>query len=269
MNYELFAYMRPSNNPADVLTAVLLALANFERQTPNKVHGRPGSFTTNRGALHFVCYRSLRLVDVSMHDSFVLYVCILHTFLHPPVPGRPECRYVEDVFMSAMDARRALREISIMRQCAHPNIMGLKDIFAPPSTEKFRDLWLVMGNGGYDLSNIIKNAFKLPGWSALHVKCVRGCVCACVCVCMCVYVCVCVCMCVSVCVCVCAIAFIHTCTHAACDAPVSQRLVVPASVQVAAALVSISLRVCVRAGVSVARPNAAYALIFGWLVAHS
>jgi hypothetical protein len=35
-------------------------------------------------------------------------------------------KYIEDVFMSAMDARRALREISIMRQCAHPNIMALK-----------------------------------------------------------------------------------------------------------------------------------------------
>eukprot|EP00750_Incisomonas_marina_P008340 INCI15439.1.p1 GENE.INCI15439.1~~INCI15439.1.p1 ORF type:complete len:510 (+),score=90.01 INCI15439.1:99-1628(+) len=87
--------------------------------------------------------------------------------------GPPEhvaLKFVEDVFMSAMDARRALREISIMRQCAHPNIMALKDVFAPPSPAAFRNLWLVMGNGGYDLSNIIKNAFKLPGWSALHVK---------------------------------------------------------------------------------------------------
>lgn len=79
-------------------------------------------------------------------------------------------KFVKDVFLSAMDARRALREISIMRQCSHPNIMALKDVFAPPSPSNFRDLWLVMGNGGYDLGSIIKNAHKLPGWSALHVK---------------------------------------------------------------------------------------------------
>ena len=79
-------------------------------------------------------------------------------------------KFVEDVFASAMDSRRALREISIMRQCAHPNIMGLIDVFAPPSPQTFKHLWLVMGNGGYDLANIIRNAHKLPGWSGLHVK---------------------------------------------------------------------------------------------------
>ena len=72
-------------------------------------------------------------------------------------------KLIRNVFHSSHDARRALREVSIMRQCNHPNIMRLVDIFTPGTATSFRDLWLVMANGGHDLS-----------------RCVSVCLCVCV-----------------------------------------------------------------------------------------
>jgi serine/threonine protein kinase len=79
-------------------------------------------------------------------------------------------KHVPQVFQSAQKAMRCLREISIMRQCCHPNVMSLLDVFAPPSPEYFDELWLVMRNGGFALSGVIKNASNLAGWSKVHIK---------------------------------------------------------------------------------------------------
>lgn len=50
---------------------------------------------------------------------------------------------VEEVFSTTTDARRALREISIMRLCKHPNIVVLKEVHALPDAETFQNLWCV------------------------------------------------------------------------------------------------------------------------------
>lgn len=138
-------------------------------------------------------------------------------------------KIIPDIFRSAQDARRVLREISIMRQCVHPHLMPLVDIFTPGvsfsrhsgalyETERpagmffvtlntqvslnihihmkahffklfllhifrnlqndldtfnikgmFKDVWLVMENGGHDLAKVIRVAPRLPDWSKDHV----------------------------------------------------------------------------------------------------
>jgi len=89
-------------------------------------------------------------------------------------PGKPQqkvaIKHVDEVFSSTSKARRSLREISIMRQCQHPNVMELLDIFVAPTASNFTDLWLVMKHGGFALSHVIQKSHKLPGWSRLHVK---------------------------------------------------------------------------------------------------
>lgn len=77
---------------------------------------------------------------------------------------------VESVFATTTDARRSLREISIMRLCKHPNIVKLIDVYAVPDTRTFSNLWVVMDYGGYDLGKFIKLSPTLKGWSEHHVR---------------------------------------------------------------------------------------------------
>ena len=53
---------------------------------------------------------------------------------------------VEDVFGTTTDAKRALREISIMRLCRHPNVVLLKNVYALPDDDTFKHLWSVEFN---------------------------------------------------------------------------------------------------------------------------
>jgi len=79
-------------------------------------------------------------------------------------------KYIKDIYYSAKDARRALREISIMRQCNHPFIVRLIDVCTAGGTTADRDLWLVMPHGGYALSRVIAAARNLDTWGTAHVK---------------------------------------------------------------------------------------------------
>jgi len=83
---------------------------------------------------------------------------------------RMAAKRVDDVFNTTTDARRALREISIMRLCKHPNVVVLKEVYALPDEDSFQNLWVIMEYGGYDLGKIIKHSRKLAGWSELHVR---------------------------------------------------------------------------------------------------
>lgn len=83
---------------------------------------------------------------------------------------RMAAKRVDDVFNTTTDARRALREISIMRLCKHPNVVVLKEVYALPDEDTFQNLWVIMEYGGYDLGKIIKHSRKLAGWSELHVR---------------------------------------------------------------------------------------------------
>ena len=47
------------------------------------------------------------------------------------------------VFSNVTDAHRILREIYILRNLRHKNVIQLVDIPLPPSYDEFRDLYLV------------------------------------------------------------------------------------------------------------------------------
>ena len=77
---------------------------------------------------------------------------------------------IEDVFRSRTDAKRTLREISILRQCNHPNICKLLDVLVPPDPASFKNLWTIQEYGGWDLSRVVKNYQRITGWGPKHVK---------------------------------------------------------------------------------------------------
>ena len=77
---------------------------------------------------------------------------------------------INDVFRTKTDAKRTLREITILRQCNHPNIAKLKDLIVPPDEFTYRNLWIVQEYGGWDLSKIVKNYTHIQGWGERHVK---------------------------------------------------------------------------------------------------
>ena len=77
---------------------------------------------------------------------------------------------IDDVFRTRTDAKRTLREITILRQCDHPNICKLYDVLVPPDEFTFKHLWTIQEYGGWDLSRIVKNANKINGWGLKHVK---------------------------------------------------------------------------------------------------
>lgn len=66
---------------------------------------------------------------------------------------RVAIKRINDVFRTRIDAKRALREIMILRQCHHPNIAGLvygwykvviiSDLIVPSDIQTYRSLWMV------------------------------------------------------------------------------------------------------------------------------
>nr|ALF99798.1 mitogen activated protein kinase p38 [Urechis unicinctus] len=60
-------------------------------------------------------------------------------------------------FQSAVHAKRTYREIRMLKQMRHENIIGLLDVFSPTVTlEDFEDVYLVTHLMGADLNNIVK-----------------------------------------------------------------------------------------------------------------
>eukprot|EP01050_Picozoa_sp_SAG11_P020559 SAG11_NODE_3487_length_2417_cov_1.462899_2_plen_224_part_00 len=72
-----------------------------------------------------------------------------------------------DVFRTTEDAKRTLREITILRQCRHPNVIHCRTVMRPPS-ENFSDLWLVLECCDWDLRKVMNTRMK--AWSIEHVK---------------------------------------------------------------------------------------------------
>jgi serine/threonine protein kinase len=51
---------------------------------------------------------------------------------------------IRDVFNNLTDAKRILREISLLSRLRHPNLVSIKDIPKPPTVlDEFRDLYIV------------------------------------------------------------------------------------------------------------------------------
>uniref|UniRef100_A0A8C5SMT6 mitogen-activated protein kinase n=1 Tax=Laticauda laticaudata TaxID=8630 RepID=A0A8C5SMT6_LATLA len=61
-------------------------------------------------------------------------------------------------FQSKLFAKRAYRELRLLKHMKHENVIGLLDVFTPdPSLDKFNDFYLVMPFMGTDLSKIMKH----------------------------------------------------------------------------------------------------------------
>ena len=73
-----------------------------------------------------------------------------------------------DVFRTTEDAKRTLREITILRQCRHPNVIHCRTVLRPNSAERFGDLWIVLECCDWDLRKVMNTRMK--AWSIEHVK---------------------------------------------------------------------------------------------------
>ena len=68
---------------------------------------------------------------------------------------------VAKVFEDMVDAKRILREIRLMRQFEHPNVVKLYDVMEPPYIEDFEDLYIVTELMSTDLQKILYSKTKL------------------------------------------------------------------------------------------------------------
>ena len=64
---------------------------------------------------------------------------------------------VTDVFCNTGDARRILREIKILRNLRHDNIIPIMDIITPRDVDKFSDLYIVFTRMDCDMLRIIND----------------------------------------------------------------------------------------------------------------
>lgn len=66
---------------------------------------------------------------------------------------------IQNAFNNDIDARRTLREVTLLRQLQHDNIVNLVDVMAPlgSTKEKFKDVYLVYDLMDTDLHQIIRS----------------------------------------------------------------------------------------------------------------
>ena len=77
---------------------------------------------------------------------------------------------VEGVFNTVVDAKRTLREITILRQSVHINIVGCVTVLKPPNPAAFTNLWVVLDVCKWDLAKVMRLSKSFKGWSDQHVK---------------------------------------------------------------------------------------------------
>jgi len=68
---------------------------------------------------------------------------------------------IGNAFENAVDAKRTLREIKLLRHLNHENIIAIKDILKPPSKEDFSDVYIVYELMDTDLHQIIRSSQPL------------------------------------------------------------------------------------------------------------
>lgn len=68
---------------------------------------------------------------------------------------------IASAFDDMVDAKRILREVRLMRQFNHPNVVKLYDIMEPPYIEDFEDLYIVTELMSTDLQKILYSKTKL------------------------------------------------------------------------------------------------------------
>jgi len=68
---------------------------------------------------------------------------------------------VANAFDDVVDAKRLLREVRLMRQFNHPNVVKLYDVMEPPYVESFEDLYIVTELMSTDLQKVLYSKTKL------------------------------------------------------------------------------------------------------------
>ena len=81
-------------------------------------------------------------------------------------------KVVDGVFNSTTDAKRTLREMTILRQCDHKNVARCHTVLAPPTSARrnFNHIWYVLELAATDLGNLIKRPSLRMAWSQRHVQ---------------------------------------------------------------------------------------------------
>ncbi|KAG9145263.1 hypothetical protein Leryth_008210 [Lithospermum erythrorhizon] len=74
---------------------------------------------------------------------------------------------INDVFGDKIDAMRTLREVQLLRNIRHENVIELKDVMMPVYVNSFKDVYLVYELMDTDLHQIIKSPQPL---SSDHCK---------------------------------------------------------------------------------------------------
>ena len=69
---------------------------------------------------------------------------------------------IAEVFYDATEAKKVLREIRLLRDFAHPNIIQLKALIQPDNMERFDDIFMVTDFMESDLRRIIKSRERIP-----------------------------------------------------------------------------------------------------------
>jgi len=68
---------------------------------------------------------------------------------------------IKNCFENLTDAKRILREIKLLRHMEHPNIVALKDIIDPETSNDFEDVYLVLEGMQSDLHKVIHSDNQL------------------------------------------------------------------------------------------------------------
>jgi mitogen-activated protein kinase 1/3 len=77
--------------------------------------------------------------------------------LHVPTGERVAIKQMKNVFEDAVDCKRLLREISILRYLQHPNVVRLREILKPADLAHFNEVYIVMEHAQSDLKKLIKS----------------------------------------------------------------------------------------------------------------
>jgi mitogen-activated protein kinase 1/3 len=70
-------------------------------------------------------------------------------------------KQISGIFDSPVICKRYLREISIMRQMNHPNVIKIRKIIKPKDLETFKELYIVMDYAPSDLRKMIRSPITL------------------------------------------------------------------------------------------------------------
>ena len=80
---------------------------------------------------------------------------------------RVAIKRMQKVFEDATDCKRMLREIVILRQIQHSNIVKLIDVIIPEDHAKFNEIYMVLEFCESDLKKVLKSSIHLE---LLHIQ---------------------------------------------------------------------------------------------------